>query len=266
MDKKRENEIRQQIDAYVKGQLEEEEIQELWKEFAKNPHLLDILDIEVQVKSLIQEEVFGKSSKKTKINRLPSWTWHAVAAAVILCVAWLQFFRVNTPTEIEQFVVQQISPDQVETADSFRAEEMAITTPDSLLNLGFEAVLSSNEERAMQLFDEVVANYSEEPYGSKAFLNRGIVFYNKSDFVLAIEAFREAADRVEGNRMVSEKANWYLGNALVKTGDLEQARESIYAAYQLEGMFREAAFLLLKKISDDLGDPGYEEFDATELE
>lgn len=35
MENARESEIRKQIDAYVKGQLSEDEIQALWDEFAK---------------------------------------------------------------------------------------------------------------------------------------------------------------------------------------------------------------------------------------
>ncbi|MFD2531116.1 tetratricopeptide repeat protein [Gracilimonas halophila] len=265
MDNSRELEIRQRIDAYVKGQLKEEEIQELWNEFAKNPELLDVLELEVNVKAIIEKNA-TQAVPKSKIYKLPSWTWHAAAAAAIIIVALVQLFRVDTPTNIDQFVVQQINPSEIETADGVRGKDLRITTADSLLNLGFEAIISGNEDRALELFDEVINNYGEEPYGSKAFLNKGIILYNEGDYDSAILAFEEAAERVEDSRMITEKAYWYMGNALVNIGELEAAQEAVFQAYQLDGIFRNPAFRLLKKLSDDLGTSDYEEFNTPELE
>lgn len=265
MDNSRELEIRQRIDAYIKGQLNEEEIQELWNEFAKDPELLDVLELEVNVKAIIEQKA-KQAGQGSKIYKLPRWTWHAAAAAAIIIVALFQLLRVGTPTDIDQFVVQQINPGEIETADGVRNKDMRITTADSLLNLGFEAIISGNEDRALELFDEVINKYDEEPYGSKAFLNKGIIYYNEGDYNSAILAFREAADRVEDSRMITEKAYWYLGNALVNVGDLEAAQEAVFEAYQLDGIFRNPAYRLLKKLSDDLGTSDYEEFNTPELE
>lgn len=265
MDNSREIEIREQIDAYIKGQLDESEIEQLWHEFAKDPELLDVLEIEVHVKELIEQEALG-NKKTASIQRLPSWTWHAAAAVVLLTIALIQFFRIDTPTKMDQFVVQQIGPGEIETADGIRAKELQITTADSLLNLGFEAVVSGNESRALELFDTVINEYDEEPYGSKAYLNKGIILYNEGDYETAISAFREAALRVQDSRMISEKAHWYLGNALINIGELEEGRMAVFEAYQLDGMFRKPAFRLLKKLNDDLGSSDHEEFDAKQLD
>ena len=268
MENSRDTDIRQQIDAYLKGQLSEDEIQELWNEFAKNPELLDVLEIEVNVKELIEREALSSKTNEgsATIHKLPSWTWHAAAAAVFVVIALVQLFRMETPTQMDEFVVQRIGPEQVETSDGVRAKDMRITTADSLLNLGFEAVVSGNEDRALELFNEVINTHDEEPYGSKAFLNKGIILYNDSEYESAIAAFKEASERVQDSRMISEKAYWYLGNALINVGELEEAQKAIFEAYQLDGMFRKPAFRLLKKLSDDLGTTDYEGFDAQQLE
>ena len=49
------NQIRKQIDAYLNGQLSEKEIEALWVEFAKNPDLLDELEIEVGVENYLKK-------------------------------------------------------------------------------------------------------------------------------------------------------------------------------------------------------------------
>ena len=167
---------------------------------------------------------------------------------------------------MDQFVVQRIGPEQVETSDGVRAKEMQITEADSLLNLGFEAIISGNEERALELFDRVINNHGEEPYGSKAYLNKGIVLYNEADYENAILAFEKALNRVEDSRMISEKAYWYLGNAYINIGELEKAQDAVFSAYQMDGVFRNPAFRLLKKLSDDLGTTDYEEFRTPELD
>lgn len=265
MENSREIEIRKQIDAYIKGNLDESEIEQLWNEFAKNPELLDVLEIEVHVKELIEREA-QRAKKEATVHKLPSWTWHAAAAAVLVIIALVQLFRVDTPTEMEQFVVQKISPGEIETADGVRDKDMRITTADSLLNLGFEAVMSGNENRALELFDKVIQQYDEEPYGSKAYLNKGIILYNEGDYESAIVAFNESAHRAQDSRMISEKAYWYLGNALINIGELEKARGAVFEAYQLDGIFRQPAFRLLKKLNNDLGNSDYEEFDAQPLD
>lgn len=267
MDNSREIKIRKQIDAYIRGKLSEDEIQELWNEFAKTPELLDVLELEVNVREVIEQEALNASSgKQASVSRLPSWTWPAAAAAVVLIVALTQLFRVQTPSEMQEFLVHNINPSHIETSDGVRAKDMQISTADSLLNLGFEAIINDNEQRALELFNEVISNYDEEPYGSKAFLNKGIVLYNEGDYPQSISAFKEAAKRVENSRMIAEKAQWYLGNALINVGELEQAREAVFVAYQSNGIFRKPAFRLLKKLNNELGSADYEEFDSQSLE
>ncbi|SMO70142.1 tetratricopeptide repeat protein [Gracilimonas mengyeensis] len=267
MDKSKENNIRQQIDAYIKGKLGEEEIQELWTVFAKNPELLDLLELEVNVKAIIEEQAKQQKQSKSTLRKLPSWSWYAAAAVVILTITVVQFFQVDTPTSLNQLVVQDITAAQLETADGIRAmkKDDRITTADSLLNLGFEAVISGNENRALEIFNEVIQNHDEEPYGSKAYLNKGIVLYNEGNYPNAISAFNEAIARAEHSRMIQEKGFWYLGNALINTGQLEDARDAVYKAYQLDGVFRKPAFRILKKLNDDLGESDYEEFDTQSL-
>lgn len=262
----RESEIRKHIDAYVKGRLSGEEIEALWVELAKNPELLKVLEVEVGLKKLLADQ---KSTKKTEavIHKLPRWTWHAAAAAVILLVALLQLFRVETPTELREFVVADIEAKQLETADALRGDETGISPADSLLNLGFNAFLSGDEQKALSFFDEIIHSYEEEPYLSKAFLNKGIILYNSGTFEDAAAAFKEAADRAEQSTMIQEKAWWYLGNALVNLGQPEEARAAVFKAYQLNGIFRNPAFRLLIKLNEELGFNDYEEdFEPRELD
>lgn len=251
--------IRQQIDAYIKGKLKQDEIEALWQQIAKDPSLLEDLELEIGVRELLKKE---SKSKKSSTYSLPNWTWHVSAAAVILLVALVQLFKVETPTELNQFVIGSIKADQIESSEGIRAKDMVITIPDSLLNLGFKAVLSGNNNQALDLFDEIITNYDVEPYGSKAFLNKGILYYNNGEYEEAISAFLNSLERASDNRMISEKAYWFLGNAYVNTEQLEKALEAVGIAYSKDGVFRSAAFKLYQKLSYDLGKVDFEDFDS----
>ena len=255
----RDIEIQKKIDAYINGRLNEEEIEALWAEFAKNPDLLIDLEVEVGVKELISEKKDNEQQASSVVHKLPRWTWHVAAAAVIAIVALVQLFRTDTPTELHEFVVTEIEAGQLETTDNIRSSGSEANPADSLLTLAFEAFLNGDIERALQILDQVIADHNEEPYASKAWLNKGIILYNEGNFEQSTEALMEAASRSSDSKMINEKAYWYLGNALVNRGELEQAREAVYQAYALDGIFKKPAFRLLVKLNYELGYSDYEE-------
>ena len=258
MSSSREQDIYKQIDSYVKGKLSNSDIESLWIEIAKDPDLLDRLELEAGVKKILNEKRASAGKKKANVNSLPSWIWHASAAATILIVALVQLFRVETPTSLDDFIVSNIPVDQLEVADGLRSQDFVITSADSLLNLGFAAISSGDQEKALSIFSEIISKYDEEPYTSKAYLNKGIILYNDGEYSEAITNFREAASRAKDNRMISEKAYWYLGNAYVNTGELEEALTAVGEAYKRDGIFRKPAFVLYQKLSYDLGKTDFE--------
>lgn len=243
--------IKNKIDAYVRGTLSEVEISALWVDFAKNPELLQDLEIEVGIKKLVTEDLGDK--KNATIFTLPSWAWSAAAAAVIIIVGFVQLFKIPSTTSFEQLLVTAIPKDQLETANGIRAKDQTIFIADSILNLGFNAYVSGNTEQALSLYKEVIIKYDYEPYGSKAYLNTGIIYYNDGDYEASIESLNNALDRVEDSRMIEEKATWFLANALVNLGEFEDARKAAAITYSLEGIYRKPAFLLLQKLNYDLG-------------
>lgn len=250
------------IDAYVKGELTEAGIESLWFEIAKDPSILDQLEIEVGVRELLKSKSNATANnKQAKIRRLPSWAWYASAAAVVLFVALIQFFKIPSQTELHQFVVQTIPLDQFEFADALRSNQVSISKADSLLNLGFEAVFSGNQSKALEYYNQVITEFNKEPYASKAYLNRGIIQYNNDEFVKAIVSFTEAATRGKDSRMIAEKANWFLANTYVQTGELEKALHAAGVTYSKNGVFREQSFRLYQKLNYDLGKVDYEDFE-----
>lgn len=242
------------VNGYIKGSLSNDEIESLWVEFAKNPELLETLELEVGVKHLLETTFSNQSqSKRANILKMPNMIWHAAAAAVLVLVVFIQIFKIPSKSDLEQFTVGSINADQLETSNGIRAKDMTITSADSILNLGFNEFVLGNTNRALILFNEVISEFDYEPYGSKAYLNKGIVYYNQASYDSAIVAFQGSLSRVSDSKMIEEKAYWYLGNALANIDQFEEARLAIYEAYALDGVFRIPAFLLLQKLNYDLG-------------
>lgn len=254
----RESDIKKQIDAYVKGRLSEEEIEALWVELAKNPDLLKTLEVEVAAKKHFESHI-DVTESRSKIHPLKPWIWHISAAAVILLVAMLQLFRTETPTELHEFVVADIQADQIETTDALRSDDTSSTKADSLLNLGFNAFMAGEYEQALMFFKQIIDEFNDPHYLAKAYLNTGIIYYNRGNYEEAEAAFSRAAEHSEEIRMIAEKAWWYLGNTLVNTGELQRAHDAVYKTYQMDGVFRSQAFRLLIKLNEELGYHDYEE-------
>ncbi len=244
-------EIRKKLDAYLKGNLSNEQVDELWVEFAKQPELLNDLEIEVGIRDIIKNEGVRKDNNMRLLKS--SFTWYASAAAIVFIVFGIQFFQVPSKSNLDQFVVKSINSDELESSDGIRSRDMTVVAPDSILNLGFNEFVNGNYDQALRLFNQIIHDYDYEPYASKAYLNKGIIYYNTSNYDSAMVAFNKSISLVIDNKIIEEKAYWYLGNSLANVGNLKEARIAVLQAYSLEGVYRKPAFLLLQKLNFDLG-------------
>lgn len=252
MKKNNEKELRMRLDAYLKGALNEAEIQELWYEFAEQPHLLDELEMEVHVREAILRSKDNSASEPVAKKR-PAYIWLFGAAAVLALVAMLQFFRVDTNLNLDQMLVQNITVAELETANSLRASGESLPPVDSLLNRAFEKAIAGNTQVAAEIYEDIIIR-SEKNIGathSKAHLNRGILYYNEGNYKEAIEAFKEADEDFNVEPRINEKILWYLANALLHDKQLDAGIKVAKEVYELEGVYRKPAFLLLKKNQND---------------
>lgn len=245
--------IQENIDAYIKGSLSEEEIELLWVEFAKNPELLEQLELEVSLKEKFKKEAAKKADKKATIHQLPGWFWHASAAATVLLVIMIQVFREPTPTQLHEFLLSEIDSFDYEAITAVRGSSEVQTSSDSLFNLALKAAQASSSEKAISLYEELIALSPAEPYLSKSHLNLGIIYYNKGDYDQAITNFNKVTEQDELSKMIEEKAFWFLANSLANVDNKEKARVAAQRAYSLQGRYKDPAFKLLRKLDYDLG-------------
>lgn len=254
----RDIELEKEIDAYIKGKLSEEEAQQLWEKLLQRPDYIELLKTELAVKSILQERSSKENSTSAKESSIiysiqKSWKWMAAAAAVALLIVSINFFQFNTDSSIQSEVPSQFNlAENLASAEIFRNQKSKILPADSLLNQGFEAALSGNISKALVTYDKIISEYDDEPATMKAYLNKGIIQYNRGDFGESIKSFQAVIERKPKTEILEEKAYWYMGNAYINIEQLGKARKAIHKVYSMDGIYRKPSSRMLKKLDYQL--------------
>ena len=263
----RDIELEREIDAYVKGNLSEQEAQKLWEKLLQRPEYIELLKTELGVKSILEKRSSNNYSYSTEENSViysiqRSWKWMAAAAAVALLVVSMNFFQLDTNKSLQSETPAQFNlAENLSSAEVFRSQKAETLPADSLLNRGFEAALSGDISKAIAAYDEIINKYGDKSAATKAYLNKGIIQYNSGGFGESIESFKAVIKKDTKRDVLKEKAYWYMGNAYINIEQLEKAREAIHKVYSMDGIYRKPSFRLLKKLDYKLGNVDYDNFE-----
>lgn len=263
----RDLELEKQIDAYIKGKLTEEESQELWEELLQRPDYLELLETELGVKSIIEKRSDSNESSELHEDSIiytlgKSWKWMSAAAAVAVLVIAINFMQFETnQTNIELAINNIDISSNLASAPVLRSQKDGMTPADSLLNRGFEAAISGDVSKALQMYDEIIDSYPEKSAAVQAYLNKGIIQYNAGDFKNSISSFEQVLANVTDKPVAKEKAYWYMGNAYMNIEELDRAREVIHETYSMDGIYRESAYRILRKLDHKLGKTDFDDFE-----
>src|SRR5699024_6114197 len=232
--------LEKQIDAYVKGHLSEEQALKLWEELLKQPKYIELLRTELGVKSIVSEHPADYSAtSEPSQNTPPSIRPWAAAAAVIIIAVTLYFFSTDSQQPLRQLGLNSITlSEQLASAPILRSDQSPTTPGDSLLNLGFKAAISGDLSEATAFYDTIIDKYPEQSTAIQAYLNKGIIQFNRDDFAGAISFFKKSVDGAKTQPLTREKGYWYLGNAYVRVDSLSQAHDAVFEAYSMEGVYQ----------------------------
>lgn len=251
-----ETELEKKIDAYVKGKLSEDEAQELWKKLLLHPEYIDMLKMELGIKEIYDQGESADNNVRERgvIYSLKSnWKWIAAAASIAILVVAINFFQVSTNQPINELALNSINEaSNLATAPVLRSGEGQMSVADSLLNKGYEAAIAGNIEEAQRLYEKIISEYPDHPTAIKANLNIGVIQYNNGNYKQSADSFSTVVDKSPDDSINREKAYWYLGNSYLRMEELQKARNAIYEAYILDGMYKESAHKLLQKIDYEL--------------
>lgn len=260
MNNSRDLDLEKQIDAYVKGHLSVSEAEELWIELLKRPDYIELLETELCIKQIIEEQIAAEEESGRQAQPLESfrhtlnrsWKWLAAAASVAILIVAINFFQTEPNQSLQELTLGEINiVENLASPEVLRSQKTELPAVDSLLNLGFKAAISGNVDEAIGIYKEVIDKYNNAPNVAMAYLNLGIIEYNAERYEEASVAFTDAIQRVGDDRVLQEKAYWYLGNAFIKLDQPDKARVAIQDAYEMDGIYRNPASRLLERLDSE---------------
>lgn len=255
MDKKINIEYLSQIESYINGTLSEKEIDELWMEFLKNPELHEYFIIELHLQDMRRKGEFPSGLNKPDEGKVTEQLrtyhgWKYAAAAVILFVAILQIFQFKELSEqgLATLTVTYIDLSELAGADIYRSGNDAVPVTDVSINEGLAIAYEGNVDLAIQTFEDLLERELAPEQQARVSLNLGILFYNEGNYQEAVASFLSVTRLEESPGAITEKGWWFLGNSLLQTGDIIEAREAIRYTNSLNGRFQNETTELLDKL------------------
>ncbi|HLR24852.1 MAG TPA: tetratricopeptide repeat protein [Fodinibius sp.] len=253
--------LEKKIDAYIKGHLNEDEALQLWEELLEHPEYIELLNTELGLRSILyqkEEKVPEKEmkSQESLIHSLQnSWKWVGAAAAILILVFSINFFQESGTPSLQSLTVQNINlSENLISASVLRSERQPQIAPeDSLLNLGYKAAIDGNLAEATRLYEAIIARYPDKPIAVQAYLNKGIIQFNREAFEEAITSFQAVVSKAKPESFTKEKGYWFLGNTYINLNRLDAARAAILEAYKMNGIYHDTAIDLLKELDEKLG-------------
>ena len=240
------NDIKYAIHEYLDGNLNEEQIGQLWAELLGNPDELEYLETLASLKSMGHKGAFT-STGKSNIQVIHKETEQAhtgifsslrpyLVAASILIAGMLVLYNAFPPNDfgMEVTPIASIEYDIVRSAEATSSFEMYLQGAVNYAAVG-------NLDLATQKLNEASSLELNSEQAIELEIVRGSVFYNLGEFQTAAELFSELSEKHDLDLQNLEKTLWYLANAQLHLNNIDEAKENIKRVVDLDGAFSRIA-------------------------
>lgn len=235
--------LEEKIDQYVAGNLSEKEIDELWSEIIFDDYYYDYLKTVASLKGLAEGE------KKTNIhflnNRSP--IRYFAAAAIIIIASGLLLFNIYNE---QDFAVQPINSIEL---DYYRSAE-GVTEVTDVSEIIMDVIAEANRgniDSAISIVEDKIddVNYAEGK--AELLATAGSIYYNEGMYEEAADYFERSLDYEIENVIIQEQNYWYLGNTYFQLNRIEEARNTLEKAYQLNGAYSRIAERYIQALASE---------------
>lgn len=240
------NKLEEKIDQYVNGQLSQKEVDELWAELIQDGYHLDYLKTVANLK-----EVVKKKKERRKALKMKRYWSYAAAAVIALTIGFLgvmNFQQSGVNGDIQP--IQSIELDYYRSPDGNGADNNIIRDAITLANTG-------QFDQATAMLNKELQRANDPQWISELNLNLGSLYYNEGNYRESTDYFQRIIAQKESSnnnlsteeKLILEKAYWYLGNAYFQLDQLDMAKQNIENAYALNGAYRRVAESYLNAFS-----------------
>ncbi|REL38452.1 hypothetical protein DYD21_00425 [Rhodohalobacter sp. SW132] len=244
-----EKEISILISRYIKGELSDEEEDQLWVEFLKDSSLLKQYETELNLYDLFQNKGFSLDEAESKVeNPVVSYKpWYYTAAAAILLIAGLFFFNYQF-SETSSLAVTEIELTEMVGADIYREQDAATEATDLDINRAIAYALDGNVTDGYEILNNLSERELTEQQKVRVNYNLGILAYNAGDYNHSRNNFQTLFNLDGTPAYLLERSEWFTANAYLKAGDIDSAIEILEQISAGNSPFSTDAAEILRKL------------------
>ncbi len=242
---------RELLEAYLNGEISQQEQKELDELIQKNPEAASEWELSNLIQTVIADDdlhefddvvksVVEKERKKEKTYHWlhsPAASTFAAAASVIIILglAWRLMFSYPTPDRIFSKYYTPIEANFTVKSGGNQSNQ--------ILFKAFDYFNQQNYQQAAELFAQVLA---QEPENIPARFYNGLTDIELEKYPEASRHFRYVIN--DKDNFYVEEAEWYLGLCMIKLEELDRALEIFLNISNREGKHQEEAGEIVNKL------------------
>lgn len=236
-------ELEDKIDRYVNGDLDREEVDELWAELILDDYYYDYMKTVASLKGLSEGR---RKSNIRYLKQQPAVQWVAAAAVIIISAGLILFNIYND----QQAAIQPIGSIEL---DYYRSAEGVTETTDisDLVMMVISEANRGNIDSAVSIVDSRLVELESPDEQAELLTTAGSIYYNEGRYSEAADYFEKALELDTENVIIREQSYWYLGNTYFQLNRIEEARAALENAYQLNGAYSRVAERYIKALASE---------------
>lgn len=236
------------IDNYLKGKLTPGEVDELWAEILRDPEYLGQLKTEAQLVAYFRDK---KSETTEPHSGVEKKTFLITMAAIVVLAIGLVWSLLQKEGLVFPIPIEAISYVDMETPAVTRSATDEIEEPVELFLEAYDLILDGADKEAVTIFENITEVYPETEPASLSWLNLGIVAYNKQEYEQSASYFENAAEDMNIDELIRQKAYWFLANAALKAGNTDKALQASRQAAGMQGYYTQQAENFYNQLSEN---------------
>ena len=238
--------LEDQIDLYLSGSLNREEIDLLWEQLVEQPHYVDYMKTCASIRQLAKEEENEVNVTVGSVGQEPrKYDFrYAIAAGFVLLLSVISLL-VIFPAGGEDDFPQPMAALEM---NNLRSTALAESEFEREIQRGISLAVLGQEQEALGVLHHLWDNVTTEELKLDVMINIGIVYYNMADYESAKNTFLAVTKNPQAEPLVEEKAWWYLANTYLKTNHREDAKIAAQHTYDVNGAYRRMAARWLERL------------------